>query len=97
MKYVVNTKLEYTNHLIEIARCSNFESCVGTACEKIVGFQQETIRQIPEPWSGDILKSKILFVSSNPSLDSTEKYPTSEWDNERIFDFFHNRFSKGRS
>lgn len=31
--------------------------------------------QVPEPWSGRLLTTPILFLSSNPSISGTEAYP----------------------
>lgn len=79
--------------LIEIARCENFIACKGTACEKIVAFQDQPDRQLPEPWNGDIENCKILFISSNPSINEKEIYPLLNWNDSDIIDFFQNRFS----
>ncbi len=79
--------------LIEIARCDNFLHCKNTDCEKIVEFQKQTDKQLPEPWNGDIENSKILFVSSNPSINENEVYPLANWKDSDIIDFFQNRFS----
>lgn len=83
--------------LIEIARCEFFFNCKNTPCEKIVNFQYQTDRQLPEPWNGDIENSKILFISSNPSINENEIYPLASWANEEIIDFFQNRFSETRA
>lgn len=82
--------------LIEIARCEHFTNCAGTNCEKIVNLQKdynEDEKQLPEPWNGDIENSKILFISSNPSINLKEIYPTKNWSDEKIIDFFRHRFS----
>jgi hypothetical protein len=52
--------------------------------------------QVPEPWVGQIEHAPILFISSNPSFDEKEKFPTDnakDWPSERIVDFFENRFT----
>lgn len=82
--------------LLEIARCENFINCKGTSCEEIVSFQNYEERQVPEPWNGDIENSKILFISSNPSVNEQEIYPLINWKDSDIIDFFHNRFSPAK-
>lgn len=84
----------YRDHLLEIAKCPNFLNCQNTPCQKIVEYQNGDIKQLPEPWSGDIQKAKILFISSNPSIDPNEMFPTSLWTESEIVDFFNFRFSK---
>ncbi|WP_405199139.1 uracil-DNA glycosylase family protein [Christiangramia sp. LLG6405-1] len=81
-------------HILEIANCPNFKNCEGTPCEKIVKSQNLETRQIPEPYNGNINNCKLLFISSNPSISEKEIYPTSEWNEADIIDFFENRFSK---
>ena len=85
---------KYNYHLLEITKCNNFISCENTPCEKIVKFQKKKIKQLPEPWNGDLENAKLLFISSNPSIDDYEYYPTLKWKDEAICDYFHNRFSK---
>ncbi len=87
---------ETKKHLLEIAHCPNFQNCEGTPCEKIVKSQKQEIKQIPEPWNGNLNKSKLLFISSNPSISEKEIYPTQDWNDQKILDFFENRFSKER-
>lgn len=55
-------------------------------------------KQLPEPWNGNIEKARIMFISSNPSISEKEIYPTdnsAEWPDDRIADFFENRFTNG--
>ena len=82
--------------LIEIARCDNFFHCTNCACKKIINSQKQTVKQLPEPWNGDIEKSRILFISSNPSINENEIYPLASWKDKDIIDFFQNRFSVSR-
>ena len=70
-------------------------------CYEIIDFQkQNKINkfQLPEPFSGEIDKAKILVISSNPAIDTSEneKYPTktNEWKESEILDFFYYRFNK---
>ncbi len=61
-------------------------------CAKIVGVQQGDLRHLPEPWSGHIDAAPILFLSSNPSIDAKEDFPTASWDSGDIADYFNRRF-----
>ena len=85
--------------LNEIAFCKNVEKVLSNdshcSCKKIIKSQKKEYSsfQLPEPWNGDIKNCKILFISSNPSIDEREKYPTNKWDKSEIEDFFINRFS----
>ena len=69
-------------------------------CMKIVQWQKThknlayQDHQLPEPWSGDIERAPLLFISSNPSLSTTEMYPSLGWSDDEIRDFFTNRFDK---
>ena len=85
--------------LVRITRCPIAERCLDgehLPCSAIVGSQHATPDgfQVPEPWSGDITRAAVLFVSSNPSIDSAEAYPTRNWDDERRADFFAGRFDR---
>lgn len=84
----------------EIVCCPNVNKCINgdikNPCYEIVSLQKSDYPQfyLPEPWNGNIEKANILFISSNPSIDENELYPTKNWDTEKITDFFINRFSK---
>ena len=71
-------------------------------CAKVIAFQHlihpESLdqHQVPEPWSGNIQQAPILFLSSNPSIDGKEEYPLWSCPDQRIDDFFVNRFGGGR-
>ena len=47
---------------------------------------------LPEPWNGHLSKAKVLFISSNPSLGTNEIFPTKDWTDKNIINFFDNRF-----
>ncbi|MFZ2228684.1 MAG: hypothetical protein WA090_04785 [Candidatus Nanopelagicaceae bacterium] len=50
----------------------------------------------PEAWTGDLERAPIIFLSSNPSFDAMENFPswdTKSWSDEDISDFGANRFS----
>lgn len=49
---------------------------------------------LPEPWNGHISKAKIMVISSNPSIGVHENFPTKDWEDDEIVDFFDNRFRK---
>ncbi len=79
---------------ITIARCTN----IGvSSCNKIASVQSNFIlKQVPEPWNGNLSKAKIIFISSNPSIDDNEKFPHIGWKDDDICYFFENRFSNGK-
>lgn len=88
--------------LEEITTCENIQKILNgnldsdcKKCEKIVNSQKCNFEdfQLPEPWNGDLENCKILFISSNPSINRKEKYPLREkWSKSDIYDFFVNRF-----
>jgi hypothetical protein len=63
-----------------VARCPNVKFCLESGpsthdCSDIVQYQVRTQNvksyedfQLPEPWTGQIDRAPILFVSSNPSI-----------------------------
>ena len=80
--------------LLDIARCPVFmrQANPGT-CAPILDEQKEaSVRQLPEPWSGGLEHAPILFISSNPSIGEDERYPTADWPDDLIEDFFEHRF-----
>ena len=87
--------------LLEIAQCSIAQRHLGGSsmshpCSKILGVQSTadwTRFQIPEPWSGDIVRAPILFLSSNPSISSYEAYPTGFQDANSLRSYFSERFN----
>lgn len=93
--------------LQEIANCDNIKTSQQNAahpCHAIVSSQLKSqgtknpfkLFQLPEPWNGDLENCKILFISSNPSINTNERYPLMNWGFELIEDFFTNRFSPDR-
>lgn len=88
------------NHLlVEIARCPVADACFDSPesalpCSQVV-HAQGTGRDafhVPEPWSGDIERAPILFVSWNPSWNPDEPFPTSRSSDSEIMTFFRHRF-----
>ena len=63
---------------------------------KIVNFQSASTWndfQVPEPWSGHLGESPILFFSSNPSISTREAYPKGAGDPKvSLQSFFESRF-----
>ncbi len=89
--------------LHRIAACPYVTSCLNSAvqhpCRTIVESQKRTTTtdfHVPEPWSGHIERAPLLFVSSNPSIDELEFYPTMASIQEELADFFVHRFGGGR-
>jgi len=86
--------------LSEISGCEIARSHVqnpnrGGPCSEIVATQNAESWaefQVPEPWSGYLLKAPILFLSSNPSISNTEAYPMGPSDDSHRWNFFDNRF-----
>ena len=85
--------------LARITRCPIADRCLAgerLPCSAIVGSQPAGPAgfHVPEPWSGHITRAAVLFVSSNPSIDLAEAYPTETWDDARRADFFASRFDQ---
>lgn len=95
---------------LDIGSCSEVSKALKDAshpCHDVVNWQadqwQPQILEIensrmhrPEAWTGDIVNAPILFLSSNPSFDSKENYPSwnlEEWPYEKVEDFSVNRFT----
>lgn len=89
---------------LQIARCSNVRSALADSrhpCSRVVGTQCDTTdRQLPEPWFGNIAGARLVFVSSNPSIDDApggegEDYPVAGWSDERVARWFVDRVAPG--
>src|SRR4051812_3998926 len=85
--------------LVEIAGCPNVRRCYASSdplhpCSKVVADQRVSFDDfhVPEPWSGDIGRAPILFVSWNPSWNPAERFPTPSWTDEAVIEFFISRF-----
>jgi hypothetical protein len=87
--------------LLQITKCPVVADCRGgnqAACSRVVGVQADTPwsdYHVPEPWNGELESARLLFISSNPAIDSRERYPTPNWSDEERIDFFRHRFSGG--
>lgn len=86
------------NLLAEITHCDLLESSksgVPGPCSRIVSVQHQLAlddHQVPEPWTGKLNEARIVFISSNPSIDFDEPYPTWSDNLESTDEFFTNRF-----
>lgn len=89
---------------IEIARCSSVREAfadVNHPCHLVVSTQKsDEFRQLPEPWYGNIVKCKVLFISSNPSIDENQReiaevFPTESWEDSQIGSWAMNRVMDG--
>lgn len=85
---------------VSIARCDEVEHAVLNKthpCHEIVLTQAMVpSRHLPEPWYGNLSAARVLFISSNPSIDdnhdqSGENYPRAEWSNEDVGEWFVRR------
>lgn len=86
--------------LIEITHCPivklAFTSNSEHPCRKIIRSQSAASLsefQLSESWNGQIESAPILFLSSNPSIDAVEDYPTWATTDDLVEDFFPNRFA----
>jgi hypothetical protein len=90
---------------IRIARCPHVDRACHDAnhpCATVVATQTDLPqRQLPEPWFGNITGARVLFISSNPSIDDTEgpageEFPTADWNDDRVGDWVVNRVNQER-
>ena len=85
--------------LFDIVRCKELDN-PESVCKEIIELQKNKEEwQVPEPWSGDIVKSPVLFIGKNPSINLREEYPlmnNDKWAEPLIEDFFMNRFGNGK-
>jgi len=68
--------------LLQVARCLHGDPPAPphVGCQPIVSAQQGVGAaqfQVPEPWRGDLVNARLLFVSSNPALDPADDCPTA--------------------
>lgn len=90
-----NRVLESIIHCELLARCKAGEDL---PCSKIVAVQDVPLReqQVPEPWTGHLDRARLVFISSNPSIDPREAYP--RWGGDDIAEsvrYFTDRFDGG--
>lgn len=91
---------------LEVARCPLIRGAVpdpAHPCHEVVTVQTgpEAERQVPEAWAGALETSRVLFISSNPSIsepddpaspETAEAYPNASASDEEIVDFVMRRF-----
>lgn len=87
------------NLMLEISRCPQISLAhedTNHPCNEIVNVQDFSWDgfQLPEPWSGDLERSQVLCIASNPSINLEESYPNKIWGDNHILDFFQHRFSE---
>jgi hypothetical protein len=97
---------------LEIARCPEIPNAWSDSshpCHGVVHVQQDRPaqdRHLPEAWAGNPATSKVVFLSSNPSIsdagDATsgmyeEDYPRPGWPDEQVVDFMTRRFGPSRA
>jgi uracil-DNA glycosylase len=105
--------------LLQIARCPQIPHALVETdhpCAEVVGAQwQQSVpaeerlarypreQESPEPWSGNLEKALILFVSSNPSASKPAGaeqrggehiFPRDSWEPGDVIDYFHERFER---
>jgi hypothetical protein len=94
---------------LSIADCSELPVAATNTkhpCRTIVDVQADAgpARHVPEPWAGNLVEGRVLFISSNPSLseaddhqsgDVVERYPLACWPDDEKAEFFLRRFGTG--
>lgn len=85
---------------IQIARCGELRVATTDSrhcCNSIVNEQSHVPdRHLPEPWFGNLSKARVLFISSNPSIDENhddtgENFPRESWSDGDIAEWFTRR------
>lgn len=106
----MNVNNKYLELALEISSCSEVSKALDSRdhpCNKVVDWQAKQWNEgkfklygskmhRPEAWTGDLSSAPIIFLSSNPSFDKGEKFPSwdsEKWSDEEISDFGANRFS----
>jgi hypothetical protein len=94
--------------LIRVARCPLIRVALGDSghpCREVVTVQgvAEDDRQVPEAWAGNLRQSRVVFISSNPSISmagqgqppsTAEAYPVAAWSDDKIVEFLGRRFDQ---
>lgn len=94
--------------LIRVARCPLIGEAMRSAshpCHEVVASQDvgEADRQVPEGWAGNLRDSRIVFISSNPSISvaplgqpssAAEAYPVAAWPDNKIVEYLGHRFDQ---
>lgn len=90
--------------ITEICRCSNIYDCLTAGnslnpCYKTTTSQNANSVagfQVPEPWSGNIESSPVLFISDYSTFNVEEEYPLYSWPDHHFENYFNFRFSGGQ-
>lgn len=93
MNYISKELINKISHCEELKKAvdDNKHPCHTIVCSQIrLGIED---LHIPEPYNGNLDTAKILFISSNPSIDTTEVYPTLKWNDSDIENFFTDRLA----
>ena len=105
----MNNELTIEELAKQVSRCPNFVEVVNggaNSCEEVINSQikehspnpisvveKRKVFHTPEPWAGNLTTAKIMFLSSNPSIDPNEIFPNLSWSETEALDFSLNRFS----
>lgn len=88
----------------DIVDCADKQALAGASspCCAIINAQSSLpVRQVPEPWNGNLSDASFLVLGSNPALDVDEVFPSKvpstnnwshPWTNQDAEDFFEGRF-----
>jgi hypothetical protein len=80
-----------------IAGCPHFERGGDGDCEAVIAAQRlpHEARRRPEPWTGQLDKAPILFVTSNPNTEPGRVPKQSEVPPpDRLLDFYEGYFNR---
>ena len=83
--------------LAEMVHCPHVDAAMADMehpCASVVRFQErfEGPFQPPTPWVGHLSLAPILFIGSNPNISGREFYPTVDWQEQDLIDFFDAAF-----
>lgn len=62
----------------DIVDCADKQALAGASspCCAIINAQSSLpVRQVPEPWNGNLSEASFLVLGSNPALDVDEVFP----------------------
>lgn len=88
----------------DIVDCADKQALAGASspCCAIINAQSSLpVRQVPEPWNGNLSEASFLVLGSNPALDVDEVFPSKvpstntwshPWTSQDAEDFFEGRF-----
>lgn len=96
---------KYKKVIKDIMNCPNIKDIYNGAkndCAEIINFQRDKNVKLedfkgPEAWNGQLKKSKILVISSNPGIGDEEIIPTMKWKLAKAIDFYQDRFTSKKN